>query len=187
MNRTLGPGVRLRYRRRDGSYLLVEQEPHIQRYFYGGDIYLLPMPWLYYGLAYAAEFAGDPHPNHMLIVNLVAAPYRAETFRAPLAWLPLPNMYGTRPCYHYHGRLDHPDQASEVQAAITSWWDEVGNKDGHLADNVTWRHIALMGGHATGHRKKVLATWERLSAAQVQALPWPKVCSYRTLTHGWHG
>lgn len=189
MNRVLGPGVRLRYRRKTGNYLIVEQEPHIQRYFYGGEVFLLPMPWLYYGLAYADEFEGPrlDGPNHLLIVNFLAAPYGVESYRSPMSYLPLPNMYGARPCYHYAGPLNHPGQAAEVQSAITSWWDERGNKDGNLADNITWLDLATRAFQPVSARKKILSYWERMRIEDVQALHWPKACSYREMVHGWQG
>lgn len=166
--------------------MLLEQPPGMQLFYYGpkGE-YLLPMPWIYYDLTWTKIRTMSTSESTMPVNNRFAATLAGILCSAEqgpdsnrkkfyLSALPLPNMYGARPCFSQQVNLGQITTREEaINAQISSFWDARGNTDGNYYEHPVWEHLIKLT-KATDHRScpKVLRQWEKLSFEEVFALPW---------------
>lgn len=155
--------------------MVLEEPPGRRLYHFGQKLYHLPFPWLYYGVNCA-----DARFQHYVVRHLSCAPKQLVTPNDTLHYVPLPNIYGWRPCYN--GSSGGLSATEGVMDAIGIWWNEVANTDNLHAiwNDPVLAHLRALGALKTPVQDynygpvfhKMLAMWESLSDEEALALPW---------------
>lgn len=150
-----------------GGFLYLEETPRFRHFYYKNQHYYLAFPWMYYVVK---ESKAQQRVERMLCSP---TQYNSKT-NSKVSLVPLPNMYGERPCYYLFGKFEFATQEEMVANALNAWWNGNSNNDGRCLGLAVWRRLAQAAGTINADRYGVLKYWETLSIEDVLNLQWPQ-------------
>jgi len=180
--------------------VLIEEPPSYKLFSWFNQPFYLPMPWLYYvvGLNPERHYYGGRHHevgrSPVMVRILTGATKALKDAESDWFSLPLPNLYGTRPCYYPQRWFDPKGPvAPQLLTAITEWWEGNSNYDAFPRNHPVYQELASRPSLLTEDEKKhresnaqkqfnFFRQWESLSHRQLTRLPWPKIRSFKLMT-----